>query len=468
METKKFYDIHFHAMDLSHANITAFINCFIEDHKNLLNQKLIKETLKKTIGFWKKLILPIIPFSYLSKTLFNEIQNVLKEGEILNKINKIRNLLSYMESSIMYDFLVVEYFLKHGKNGKSKLVSADNKLQINKETYEKMVICPLIMDFGYMNIDNDHIFYNIPPQKPITSQIKDLFKAIGTYYNNDISINEVNGRIKFESKKIDFDKSRKLFEIYPFMGINPANYKYSEIKEMLNKYFSDFNKNDTKEERQRKLYEKMGTFDGNLENKENCKNIFTGIKLYPPLGFDPWPDDCPQCEEKKDDCACDKPKVKLLYKTCVDRNIPIITHCSTGGFKAAPNHNDLTSPCTKWAEVLKHYPGLKIDFAHFGSDDENWQKKITEYILDPQYKVYTDFSCIAENDEYYKNLENTINKSENSDLLCKRILFGTDFMINMIWFESYNEYLQYFINTSYLTNNKVNFCNTNSEEFLFA
>ncbi|GAH83662.1 unnamed protein product, partial [marine sediment metagenome] len=39
METKKFYDIHYHAMDLSHANLTAFITRILVD-KNIDIEKL--------------------------------------------------------------------------------------------------------------------------------------------------------------------------------------------------------------------------------------------------------------------------------------------------------------------------------------------------------------------------------------------------------------------------------------------
>ena len=61
MNTKKFYDINFHAMDLSHANVTAFVNRLINED-NLLNRELIKELLKKNLVFWKKLLTFIITF----------------------------------------------------------------------------------------------------------------------------------------------------------------------------------------------------------------------------------------------------------------------------------------------------------------------------------------------------------------------------------------------------------------------
>lgn len=453
MNTKKFYDIHFHAMDLSHANVTAFVNRLINED-NLLNRELIKELLKKNLGFWKKLltfIIPFMPYSILSKKIYRAIHLGIKKEGFSKKLNKIRNLLSFMESSIMYDFLIVEYFLK-----KEKVVSKENQLSIGNKSYNKIVLCPLIMDFGYKNMNNENIFYNIPPQKPITSQIKDVFESINTYYNKEIDIINKNGITKFNISQSTKDKSKKLFEIYPFMGINTQHYDYDEIDGMLNKYFGDFNKNDSSINRQEKLYKKMGEFDGNLENKENCKNIFAGIKLYPPLGFEPWPED-----------KTEKAKVELLYEICIKRNIPITTHCSTGGFLVDDEFKEFTNPGNQWAKVLKKYPNLKINFAHFGSGSEHWRQTIINHILEENSRVYTDFSCNIENDEYYKKLNKTI--SDNSTILSDRILFGSDFMINLLWLESYNEYINYFKNTKHLDSEvRFKFSNTNSERFLFG
>ena len=63
------------------------------------------------------------------------------------------------------------------------------------------------------------------------------------------------------------------------MGLNTKNYNYDEIKDMLDKYFGDFDENDSLISRQKKLYKKLGEFDGNLKDRENLKkqklNYFT-------------------------------------------------------------------------------------------------------------------------------------------------------------------------------------------------
>jgi len=49
-----------------------------------------------------------------------------------------------------------------------------------------------------------------------------------------------------------------------------------------------------------------------------------------------------------------------------------------------------------------------------------------------------------------------------------RAFVGRDYMINLMWSNSYNEYLDLFIKTSHIGNKqKVLFCNVNPTRFLF-
>ena len=168
METNKFYDIHFHAMDLSHANLTAFTTRILND-KNIDLEKLEKRGI---VWYFILYIVKNIPVKLwkgiinLPKTIIDKIKSIFKNKQKAQvSINKIRNLLSFMESSIKYDFLIVEHFLKN----KTPIVSVNNEFEINDITYNKIVLCPLIMDFGYKNIDNKNIF--------ITSRRKNLLQA---------------------------------------------------------------------------------------------------------------------------------------------------------------------------------------------------------------------------------------------------------------------------------------------------
>ncbi len=497
MKPKKFYDIHFHAMDLSHANVTAFINRFLQEgiiggfrKKNKCRRigwgfPVIGVIIALSLILWtpKLFVLQIIfslvllvllaasiilfffPKSPPANYIYSLFRKLIKLDNLISKKNNSLNLLSFMESAIEYDFLVLEYYLKEKEPA---TVKKDNTLNIGDTKFSKIVLCPLVMDFGYNNINNPDIFYNIPPKKPVTLQTRDLFRAIRTYYTHTLTIKRSTDPVeipdgppmKFSPAETTIPKEKRLFEIYPFMGLNTRNYTLEETKAMLMKYFGGFSKDDSWEKRQAMLFEKMGEFDSSLDDTSNehmFKNIFAGIKLYPPLGFEPWPED-----------EIEREKVETLYETCVKRNIPVITHCSTGGFLVNNQYRTYSDPSGQWAKVLEQYPELKINFAHFGAGDRNWQDAIAELIRNGANSVYTDFSCNTMKDKYYKKLAEQLKKN-GSDKLEKRILFGTDFMIHLLWLESYNEYLHDFINTKHLKEEtKVRFASENAEEFLFG
>lgn len=443
----KFYDIHFHSLDLSHANLTAFISriSFLNDEAEAAQ----KPSFFKRIGNFFKGILNIPKYI---KMIWTKVDN---------KFANTRNLLAFMESTIRYDFLILDYFLRHSKE--VPIADKNNCFKIEGRTYNKMVICPLIIDFGYQSKLHDDYFYNLPTKKPIQDQVLDLLESIHTYYTHEMVLRNVNGPKEKPIKKLlletsDKPKDEKLFEIYPFLGINTNNYSLEELKRLFNKYFGGY-ENDSPEERQQKLYDKMGTFVGrNLEDLDDYTYFFAGIKVYPPIGFDPYP------EHKAKALA----KVDYLYTECIRRNIPITTHCSDGGFVVSEKSELYTHPASRWSKVLEKYPELKLNFAHFGTQSDKskreWEEKIIE-LVDLYPQVYTDISCLAFDDEYYKELNDTLNSSPNS--LKKRLLFGSDFVINLLWSKSYNHYIKDFKCTKHLKNKQA-YCQDNAETFLFG
>ena len=195
----KFYDIHFHAMDLSHANITAFTDRFIN------NPEAIKELLDEDLPWWKKavvsLAMPVVGPFVSNRFLARKITAQL------SRLHNIRNLLSFMETSVMFDFLIIEHFLKCDHMGEKKVVGPGNTISAGGITYQKMVICPLVMDFGYPHMRNRDLYYNIPPQKPVVNQISDLFQAIYTYYRKELSLTTENSVVKFDVKDTTLHKN---------------------------------------------------------------------------------------------------------------------------------------------------------------------------------------------------------------------------------------------------------------------
>lgn len=208
---------------------------------------------------------------------------------------------------------------------------------------------------------------------------------------------------------------------------------------------------------------------------------FKGIKLYPPMGYSPT-DPFLYGKSENDDC---------LYKYCIDKQIPIITHCSAAGFctfvkrlevigAVMPNmkfdsqpivYTEITEIKFKtsflnfskaveekayrlnhpklWEIVLKRFPTLKIDLAHFGGDPDEYGTERREYIFklmmqkkengDPKYpNLYTDLSCITE-----KTLLEDIYKSKFSQIP-NRFMYGSDYFLNLIWGNDFNTYYQNF------------------------
>ena len=116
------------------------------------------------------------------------------------------------------------------------------------------------------------------------------------------------------------------------MGINTSNYDYDKIKEMLDKYFGHFSSNDSPEKRQQMLFDKMGRFDGDLDNEEDCKNIFAALSYIPRLDLILFPMHVHAARTTMKIVNAKGAKVKLLYRVVYEKNIPITTHCSTGRF----------------------------------------------------------------------------------------------------------------------------------------
>ncbi len=421
-----FYDIHCHAMNLSHPNFSAFIQRI---DINRLLQRL--KWLNRLNG------IPIV--SSISSFLLGRKLDAIK-----GKLNRVNNLLSVMENDLGSYFLLMENCLKAAENCQEKpdmplLMEAG--LHIGGNVYQKVVLTPLMMDFGCKDIRNSNIHYE-KPNKPIAEQVTDVF----------------NGIRKYKEASAD-----KLFEIYPFLGLNPKNYTIDEIKELLDKYFADYRgaRDD--------LRENMGKFDGNIDNMKS--NFFAGVKLYPPLGFDPWPD-----AEKY---GAEAEKLDYLYEYCTGKKIPITSHCSDGGFVIDKNALKYTNP-SKWEGVLQRYPKLKLNLAHFGKQRDSsikkiWQLFSTEELwvetilrLVASYdNVYVDFSYNGVAYEYYSSLRELIDKQP--DTLKNRILFGTDFMINLKSIESYNKYLDIFSKNTILSDTeKHSFGCVNPEQFLFG
>ena len=179
------------------------------------------------------------------------------------------------------------------------------------------------------------------------------------------------------------------------------------------------------------------------------KQGFLGVKMYPPLGYHPDPTSIynqPYVNEE----------LTKIYEYCNANQVPITTHCSKGGaYSDGLMHTknlrkQYTNPAS-WENVVKDYPNLRLNLAHFGGDlleindnNESWAKAIIKLIKDYP-NVYTDIAYHdaalnkKESVKYFSILSSLL----EDDLVKDKILFGTDWsMTRHTWTES--EYVQHF------------------------
>ena len=181
--------------------------------------------------------------------------------------------------------------------------------------------------------------------------------------------------------------------IFPFFMVNPIRTSHYELM--------------------KQAIEKMG---------------FWGVKLYPSLGY-----------------TLRTPEMDKVFKYCADHEIPVLSHCTNGGFNKNTQTVVLANP-KEWAPVLKEYPQLKICFGHFGGDESLASTKIapgtwTHSILDLMQSYNGVFADLGYHDtpmigsprlgmskeEARANYQSNVKKLLGSSTIRDRILFGTDY-----------------------------------------
>lgn len=156
---------------------------------------------------------------------------------------------------------------------------------------------------------------------------------------------------------------------------------------------------------------------------------FVGVKLYPSLGYE-----------------VDSPSMRKVYDFCVERDLPVLLHCSHGGFYRTEASKGLCDPA-QWDAILKDpdYGSLKVCFAHFGGweaigrrhclgenwtgdEGDNWGKKIRDYML-AHPNVYADLANhtgMFDEDNAGHTYFETLDELLADQRIGSRILYGTD------------------------------------------
>jgi amidohydrolase family protein len=144
---------------------------------------------------------------------------------------------------------------------------------------------------------------------------------------------------------------------------------------------------------------------------------FVGVKLYPSLGS-----------------QVDTPAMDKIYSFCIEHELPIVVHCSRGGFQARREVADNSRP-ELWRPVFAEYPDLRVCFAHFGGwaglgqpDGDPWSQEIMALMRDFEW-VFADVSGHVDMMQggereatYFRNLKRLLAEAPYAN----RILFGTD------------------------------------------
>ncbi len=394
-----FFDAHMHAMSISHPNYIAFIR---EIESN----------------FTDEAISGMFSSNYIASA-----------SNATNLLSRMQMILSLMDRSIGEIFLLIEddlsspFTLRNKSLFSSKPLAEhdpfihDGAFHFHEKRYDNIGLCPMIMDFTRKNEQIRGVYsYEYKPEKLIQF-IEDTKSGIEYYHKS---------------------RPEGLLRFFPFLGINPTAHALPFIIDLFETYL---------------ITDK---------NSKTDSQFCHGVKLYPPLDFNPWPEGEPEELEK----------VCYIYEVCTKYHLPITTHCDDQGFRSISPKKawDYSSP-KRWEAVLEHYPELIIDFAHFGWQYRpsasllNWTAasvRLTSSITDTWYSqilqmmvkyenVYTDFSFSGASESFYKHVVESLKSYSVQDRkqINKRIMFGSDYFLHLSKVDSYSHYFSLFDNAPF-------------------
>lgn len=81
-----------------------------------------------------------------------------------------------------------------------------------------------------------------------------------------------------------------------------------------------------------------------------------GVKFYPPSGYRALGNENPEIDRLN----------RRLFAFCVQRDIPIFSHCTPGGFEAVKGYGEKMADPVYWERALEEFPKLRLCFGHSG------------------------------------------------------------------------------------------------------
>lgn len=263
-----------------------------------------------------------------------------------------------------------------------------------------IVITPLIMDFD-THIDS---LPCMPGDEGVETQ----------YQRLDHAIKECQAALSSGSTPV---------RVFPFMGLALDKLNNNDSQGNLQKFQKWWRKNGMSPEERALPWDRMPQ-----------KAI--GIKLYPAIGFEPYPS------------SLHKGKYLEFYHWCVENSIPLTAHCQPGAYDPnKPTGDDKNSSPAYWQKVLETdgLQTLRINFAHFGGGD-NIPKLLNESgelnthnetstiinLLQKYPHTYADLSAINFRDSdinqsFSTLLTKDLHKVHGSQhSLCEKLIWGSD------------------------------------------
>lgn len=190
---------------------------------------------------------------------------------------------------------------------------------------------------------------------------------------------------------------------------------------------------------------------------------FSGVKLYPTLGYSPNGDlhsdmngrfekgDLPSIPSTKQV----KDALYKIYEVCLESDAIVMTHASRG--KGITKSATEYASYKYWQPVLERFPNLKVNFGHLGGNkDSDWNKGFLNLLASSKYpNVYGDLGYWFEN----KNKADLVNLFTYMRTLDQgvfdKVLYGTDFFM-MTTENDWDSYLNWtYENVGQLVSEKI-------------
>lgn len=193
---------------------------------------------------------------------------------------------------------------------------------------------------------------------------------------------------------------------------------------------------------------------------------FLGIKMYPPMGFQPfgnalkpaafWSDAyLPKALQVSDIGQRLDKALGDLYQWCLTNDVAIMAHSAPTN-SPTKHVDDLTNPAW-WDLALQTFEGLRINFGHFGDTDEvnhgigrplSFAGLMTS--IGPGANAYADSAYFADAvkqpAKLLPDLKQLLRATSNkgSAALAQRLMYGTDWEMIIIEGRTTNDYLKSF------------------------